>query len=122
MKRHKGIVIILLLVVLARVPIPGKTGQAASLVSRAVLAGYEKTICSTGHSLLEQTARQVALGISCPNDKYQFSLAIVHNMLQPGSSSEQQPEPAKPKSHRPHDHEAAAVEPSQSSMAGAVRE
>src|SRR5205823_12092392 len=72
MKRHKGIVIILLLVVLARVPIPGKTGQAASLVSRAVLAGYEKTICSNSHSLLEQTARQVALGISCPNDTYQF--------------------------------------------------
>jgi hypothetical protein len=122
MKRHKGLIIILLVLVLARIPIPGKTGQAASLISRAVLAGYEKTICSTTHSMLEQMARQVALGISCPNDKYQFSLAMVHNMLPPASSPEQQQGPAKPKSHRTHDHKAAAVGPSQSSLTGAVSE
>jgi hypothetical protein len=122
MKRHKGIIIILLVLVLARIPIPGKTGQAASLISRAVRAGYEKTICSTSHSVLEQAARQVALGISCPNDKYQFSLAVLHNMLQPGSSSDQQQEPAKPKSHRSRDQKASAVEPNQSSVAGKVRD
>jgi len=108
MKRHKGIVIILLLVVLARVPIPGKTGKAASMVSRAVLAGYEKTICSNSHSLVEQTARQVALGISCPNDTYQFPLAVMHNMFEQGLRSGQQQESARPKPHRSHEHKASA--------------
>src|SRR5947209_1965563 len=118
MKRHKGIVIILLLVVLARVPIPGKTGQAASLVSRAVLAGYEKTICSNSHSLLEQTARQVALGISCTNDTYQFPLAVMHNMFQQGLSSGRQQESAKTKPHRPHDHKPDVSAPVQASIVG----
>jgi hypothetical protein len=108
MKRHKGLLVVLVILILARIPIPGKAGQAASLISRAVLAGYEKTICSNSHSLLELTARQVALGISCPNDKYRFSLAMVHNVFQQETSSGQQQEPAKPKSHRSHDHKTLA--------------
>ena len=120
MKRHKGIVIILLLVVLARVPIPGKTGKAASLVSRAVLADYEKTICSNSHSLVEQTARQVALGISCPNDTYQFPLAVMHNMFQQGlPSGRHQESSAKPKPHRSHaEHKPPVSVPDQASLAG----
>ena len=118
MKRHRGLIIILLVLVLARVPIPGKTGQAASLVSRAVLAGYEKTICSNSHSLLEQTARQVALGISCPNDTYQFPLAVMHNMFQQGLPSGRHQELAKTKPHRAHDHKAAVSAPVQASIGG----
>jgi hypothetical protein len=95
MKHYKGTLMILLIVVLARVPIPGKTGQAASLISRAVLSSYEKTICSNSHSVLEQTARQVALGISCPNDKHQFSLAVMHNMFQQGLPAEPKQESSR---------------------------
>ena len=111
MKRHKGLLIILGITILARVPIPGKTGESASLISRAVLAGYQKTICSNSHSVLEQTVRQVALGISCPNDKYQFSLAMVHNLFGQETSSGERQEPAKPKSHPSHAHKSPVAQP-----------
>ena len=120
MKRHKGIIIILIIVVLARVPIPGKAGQAASLISRAVLSGYEKTICSNSHSLVEQTARQVALGVSCPDDKFQFPLSVMHNMLQQIAPSAEQKESAKSKSHHAHDHKVPIAVANQASLAGAA--
>lgn len=82
-KHWKIALTITLVMALARIPFKGRTGETASLITRAVAKSYGKVACEQQKQpFLEEAARRIVLGIDCPQDQHQFSLSLVANLFQ----------------------------------------
>jgi hypothetical protein len=116
-KHWKIALTITLVMALARIPFKGKTGEAASLITRAVTENYAKAACAQQKQpFLEEAGRRIVLGIDCPHDQHQFVFSLVTNLFQShfGAGAKNGDGEKKPTSHHkynaPKQHSAETAE------------
>lgn len=98
--RHKTLLLMVLIFTLARVPLPGKTGKATSLLAKSVTKSYVKHVCSQKEQpVLTEAVRRIVIGIPCPGDKDNVLIDAVDDMAE-----ELLPSLKKPPVHSPEHH------------------